>query len=68
MTLHGKAVDFTKVIGMMDNMVALLTHQRADDAQIEQCEKDFDIADGKKKELDREINEILWAKSQAASD
>ena len=59
MTLHCKAVDITKVIVLMDNMVALLTHQRADDAQIEQCEKDFDIADGKKKELDREINEIL---------
>lgn len=56
MALHGKAVDFTKVIGMIDNMIALLTKEQADDdAKIEQCEKDFDIADDKKKELDREI-------------
>merc|ERR550514_193334 len=31
MALHGKAVDFTKVIGMIDNMVALLTKEQADD-------------------------------------
>merc|ERR1719263_1020471 len=56
MALHGKAVDFGKVIGMIDNMVALLTKEQADDdAKIEQCEKDFDLAEDKKKELDREI-------------
>jgi len=56
LALHGKAVDFSKVIGMIDNMVALLTKEQGDDdAKIEECNKNFDIADDKKKELERAI-------------
>jgi chromosome segregation ATPase len=56
MMLHGKSVDFGKVIKMIDDMVALLHQEQEDDiAKKEQCEKDLDEADDKRKELERTI-------------
>jgi len=56
LALQGKSVDFSKVIGMVDNMVALLGKEQVDDqAKLEQCQTDLDLAEDKKKELDRSI-------------
>jgi len=57
LALTGRSVDFSKVIGMIDNMVALLGKEQGDDdAKLEQCKTDLDLAEDKKKELDREIS------------
>merc|ERR1711939_499687 len=54
--LRGKKVGFDKIIKMIDDMVALLhEEQEGDTAKKEQCEKDLDLADDKKKELERTI-------------
>jgi len=56
LALQGKSVDFSKVIGMVDNMVALLGKEQVDDqAKLEQCQTDLDHAEDKMKELDRSI-------------
>jgi len=57
LALQGKSVDFTKVIGMVDDMVALLQKEQGDDdAKLEQCKTDLDLAEDKKKELERAIS------------
>jgi septal ring factor EnvC (AmiA/AmiB activator) len=54
MMLHGRKVDFTKVLKMVDDMVALLkTEQGDDDSKKAYCEKSFDDADDKKKSLQK---------------
>jgi len=56
LSLAGKTVDFSKVITMVDNMVALLGKEQIDDeAKLQQCQTDLDLAEDKKKELDRTI-------------
>jgi peptidoglycan hydrolase CwlO-like protein len=62
LALTGRSVDFSKVIGMVDNMVALLGKEQVDDnAKLEQCKFDLDQAEDKMKELDRSI--MLLAKA-----
>jgi len=57
LALQGKSVDFGKVIGMIDDMVALLKKEQGDDdAKLEQCKTDLDLAEDKKKELERSIS------------
>lgn len=57
LALQGKTVDFSKIIEMIDNMVALLGKEQGDDdAKLEQCQTDLDLAEDKKKELDRSIS------------
>merc|ERR1719230_1870542 len=57
LALRGKTVDFSKVIEMIDNMVSLLGKEQGDDdAKLEQCKTDLDLAEDKKKELDRSIS------------
>merc|ERR1719324_1963881 len=49
-----KKVDFGKVITMIDNMVGLLKQEQLDDDhKKEYCEGQFDLADDKKKALER---------------
>merc|ERR1719230_884571 len=56
LALRGKTVDFSKVIEMIDNMVSLLGKEQGDDdAKLQQCKTDLDLAEDKKKELDRSI-------------
>eukprot|EP00747_Dinoflagellata_sp_TGD_P152350 gnl/TRDRNA2_/TRDRNA2_177293_c8_seq3.p1 gnl/TRDRNA2_/TRDRNA2_177293_c8~~gnl/TRDRNA2_/TRDRNA2_177293_c8_seq3.p1 ORF type:complete len:364 (+),score=146.59 gnl/TRDRNA2_/TRDRNA2_177293_c8_seq3:92-1093(+) len=56
MALHGKKVGFDKVLKLIDEMVATLKQeQKDDDAKKENCEKEFDESDDKKKELERII-------------
>jgi len=54
LALRGKKVDFSKVITMVDDMVALLKQEQLDDDhKKEYCEMQFDLADDKKKALER---------------
>lgn len=57
LALTGRSVDFSKVIGMIDNMVGLLNKEQVDDnAKLEQCQTDLDLAEDKQKELEREVS------------
>jgi septal ring factor EnvC (AmiA/AmiB activator) len=68
LALRGKAVDFSKVITMIDDMVALLKQEQLDDDhKKEYCEGQFDIADDKKKELERKEGK-LTAKIEDAKE
>merc|ERR1711924_129174 len=59
LALQGKKVDFSKVIGMIDEMVSTLkAEQQDDDDKKEYCETQFDLADDKKKALEREISNL----------
>merc|ERR1719377_58519 len=54
--LKAKAVDFSKVIAMIDNMVSeLKTEQKDDDAQKAFCDKDLEKSETEKKNLDTAI-------------
>jgi len=59
MALHGKKINFDKVIKMIDDMVVLLgKEQVADDEKKAYCEAEFDKADDKKKALERSIGDL----------
>jgi len=58
LALKGKKQGFDKVIKLIDNMVVTLqTEQQDDDHKKEYCEVQFDLADDKKKELERAISD-----------
>merc|ERR1719498_798582 len=68
LALRGKAVDFSKVITMIDDMVALLKQEQLDDDhKKEYCEGQFDLADDKKKALERKEGK-LTAKIEDAKE
>merc|ERR1719399_1573381 len=59
LALHGKKVSFDKVIGMINDMVALLGKEQVeDDTKKTYCENEFDKADDKKKELEQSISDL----------
>merc|ERR1719453_1903436 len=59
LALHGKKVSFDKVIGMINDMVALLGKEQVeDDTKKTYCENEFDKADDKKKELELTISDL----------
>merc|ERR1719359_1865127 len=59
LALQGKKVDFGKVIKMIDEMVGTLgAEQQDDDDKKEYCETSFDLADDKKKSLERSISNL----------
>merc|ERR1719421_2393777 len=59
LALQGKKVDFSKVIKMIDEMVATLkTEQQNDNDKKEYCSMQFDLADDKKKSLERSISNL----------
>merc|ERR1719379_1586099 len=56
LALEGKKVDFGKVLKMIDEMVVTLkAEQQDDDDKKEYCETQFDLADDKKKGLERSV-------------
>merc|ERR1719240_2280554 len=56
LALQGKKVDFSKVLKMIDEMVSSLTAEQQDDNdKKEYCETQFDLADDKKKGLERSV-------------
>jgi len=62
LALRGKSLGFEKVIGMIDEMVANLKKEQADDeAKKEYCDKEFDTSEDKKKELDLKVSDSSTA-------
>jgi outer membrane murein-binding lipoprotein Lpp len=59
LALQGKKVDFSKVLKMIDAMVATLKKEQLDDNdKKEYCEMQFDTADDKKKGLERGVSNL----------
>jgi len=59
LALQGKSVDFSKVLKMIDEMVAVLHKEQDDDnSKKEYCETALDIADDKKKGLEHSISNL----------
>merc|ERR1719502_1806399 len=59
LALQGKKVNFSKVIKMIDEMVKTLgAEQQDDNDKKEYCEMSFDLADDKKKSLERSISNL----------
>merc|ERR1719480_742146 len=66
LAIQGKKMGFEKVIKMIDNMVALLKKEQADDDnKKEYCATQFDSLDDKKKALERKLTQIADAISDA---
>jgi len=59
LALQGKAVDFTKVIKMIDDMVALIQQESADDAnKKEYCSMQMDLAEDKVKDSSKKLEDL----------
>merc|ERR1719456_2218607 len=59
LALEGKKVDFGKVLKMIDEMVVTLkAEQQDDDDKKEYCSTQFDLADDKKKSLERSVSNL----------
>jgi len=59
LALHGRKVNFEKVIVMIDDMVALLGKEQKDDEDKKAyCETELDTADDEKKRLERAISDL----------
>merc|ERR1719503_282397 len=66
LAIQGKKIGFEKVIAMIDEMVAnLKTEQADDDNKKDYCGKQLDSADDKKKELEHAVNDLETAIAQA---
>merc|ERR1719272_1601518 len=62
LAIQGKKIGFEKVIKMIDEMAATLkTEQLDDDHKKEYCAKQFDLADDKKKGLERAVSDLETA-------
>merc|ERR1719262_1641343 len=62
LALEGKKIGFEKVIKMIDDMVATLKVEQADDdAKKEYCAEELDLADDKKKELEHAVSDLETA-------
>merc|ERR1711865_992358 len=57
--IQGKKIGFGKVIAMIDEMAATLKKEQLDDDhKKEYCAKQFDLADDKKKGLERSVADL----------
>jgi chromosome segregation ATPase len=66
LALQGRKVNFGKVLKMIDEMVkTLAAEQQDDDDKKEYCEKSFDLADDKKKSLERSVSNLEKAIEKA---
>jgi len=66
LAIQGKKIGFEKVIKMIVEMVATLkTEQLDDDHKKEYCAKQFDMADDKKKQLERSVSDLETAIDEA---
>merc|ERR1719162_2663320 len=66
LALQGRKVNFGKVLKMIDEMVSLLqAEQQDDDDKKEYCAAKFDVADDKKKGLERSISNLEKAIEKA---
>merc|ERR1719297_191302 len=66
LALRSTAPDvFTKVIGMIDEMVGLLQEEQVQDEQKKQyCEAEIDKTEDKKKSLERKVDDLLKAQEE----
>jgi len=59
MALNGKKVDFSKVVKMIDQMIAILDEEQQDDStKLEYCNTQIDSAEDKVKELKKNIDDL----------
>jgi len=66
MAINGKKIGFEKVIKMIDEMTATLKKEQLDDDhKKEYCEAQFDLADDKKKGLERKVSDLETTISDA---
>jgi chromosome segregation ATPase len=66
LALRGKKIGFEKVIGMIDDLVAeLKKEQTDDDNKKEYCDVQFDLADDKKKALEKTAADLETAITEA---
>merc|ERR1719263_2193169 len=66
LALRGKKIGFEKVIGMIDDLVAeLKKEQQDDDNKKEYCDVQFDLADDKKKALEKTVADLETAITEA---
>jgi len=69
LALEGRKIGFDKVIKMIDDMIATLKIEQADDdAKKEYCVKELDVADDKKKGLERAFSDLEMAIENAKED
>merc|ERR1719325_272995 len=69
LALEGKKIGFDKIIKMIDDVIASLKIEQADDdAKKEYCAKEFDAADDKKKGLERTHADLETAIENAKED
>jgi len=69
LALRGKKIGFEKIIAMIDEMVATLkAEQKDDDDKKEYCSVQFDLADDKKRGLERSISDLDTAIENAKDD
>merc|ERR1740117_599545 len=62
LAIQGKKIGFGKVIAMIDEMAATLKKEQLDDDhKKEYCAKQFDLADDKKKGLERSVSDLETA-------
>jgi len=58
LAISGKKIGFEKVLGLIDEMVANLKKEQIDDAnKKEYCDKQFDLSEDKKKELELSVSD-----------
>merc|ERR1719298_107713 len=66
LAIQGRKIGFEKVIKMIDEMVVTLkTEQNDDDHKKEYCAAQFDLADDKKKSLERSVSDLDTAIADA---
>jgi septal ring factor EnvC (AmiA/AmiB activator) len=69
LALRGKKIGFEKVIAMVDEMVVTLKAEQAeDDEKKEYCAKELDLADDKKRGLERTVSDLETAIENAQED
>merc|ERR1712113_965499 len=69
LAISGKKVGFEKVIKMIDEMVANLKKEQIDDEnKKEYCEKQFDLSEDKKKELELSVSDSETAIEEMEGD
>jgi len=69
LAIRGKKVGFEKVIGLIDEMVANLKQEQIDDSnKKEYCDKQFDLAEDKKKELEMSVSDSETAIEEMEGD
>jgi len=69
LAIRGKKVGFEKVIGLIDEMVANLKKEQVDDDNKKAyCEKQFDMTEDKKKELEMSVSDSETAIEEMEGD